>query len=92
MMPNKLLCKRLYHKIFTQSITKRLGVFAEFHYILSGTNMGIEWQSLTEKQYLRAAKELIWQWFFPQQTFTYVADMKEKRRYQRGEKPAGFLT
>jgi integron integrase len=29
----------------------------------------------------RAAKELIWQWFMPQESLTFVADTKERRRY-----------
>jgi integron integrase len=34
-----------------------------------------------EKKYPRAAKELIWQWFLPQESLTFVAQMKETRRY-----------
>jgi len=34
-----------------------------------------------EKKYPRAAKELVWQWFFPQERLTYVAETKERRRY-----------
>ncbi len=34
-----------------------------------------------EKKYPRAAKELIWQWFLPQESLTFVAQMKESRRY-----------
>jgi len=34
-----------------------------------------------EKKYPRAAKELVWQWFLPQETLTFVAETKERRRY-----------
>jgi integron integrase len=36
---------------------------------------------LSEKKYKNAAKELIWQWFFPAKTLTYIPDTKEYRRY-----------
>ncbi|HMK59603.1 MAG TPA: integron integrase [Dissulfurispiraceae bacterium] len=39
-----------------------------------------------EKKYPRAAKEFIWQWFFPQHSLTYVAENKEKRRYHIHER------
>jgi len=34
-----------------------------------------------EKKYPRAAKELIWQWFLPQESLTFVAQTNESRRY-----------
>jgi integrase len=34
-----------------------------------------------EKKYPRAATELVWRWFFPQERLTYVAETKEPRRY-----------
>jgi integrase len=34
-----------------------------------------------EKKYPRAAKELIWQWFLPQVSLTFIAQTKETRRY-----------
>ncbi len=34
-----------------------------------------------EKKYPRAAKELVWQWFMPQESLTFVAETKELRRY-----------
>ena len=36
---------------------------------------------LLEKKYKNSAKELIWQWFFPAKTLTFVPDAKEYRRY-----------
>ncbi len=34
-----------------------------------------------EKKYPRAAQELVWQWFMPQESLTFVAETKERRRY-----------
>ena len=34
-----------------------------------------------EKKYPRAPKELVWQWFIPQESLTFVAETKERRRY-----------
>ena len=34
-----------------------------------------------EKKYKNAAKELVWQWFFPGKTLTFVPETKEYRRY-----------
>ena len=34
-----------------------------------------------ERKYKNAAKELVWQWFFPAKTLTFVPDKKEYRRY-----------
>jgi integrase len=34
-----------------------------------------------EKKYPRAAKELIWQWFIPQESLTFITQTKESRRY-----------
>lgn len=38
-----------------------------------------------EKKYPSAAKNFIWQWFFPQQSLTFVAEAKELRRYHLHE-------
>ena len=38
-----------------------------------------------EKKYKNAAKELIWQWFFPAKKLTYVPETKEYRRYHLHE-------
>ena len=36
---------------------------------------------LIDKKYKNAAKELVWQWFFPAKTLTFVTDINEYRRY-----------
>jgi integron integrase len=40
---------------------------------------------LLEKKYPAAAKEFIWQWFFPQKGLTLIPDTKERRRYHLHE-------
>jgi site-specific recombinase XerD len=34
-----------------------------------------------EKKYQKAARDFIWQWFFPRESLTYLPDIKELRRY-----------
>lgn len=46
---------------------------------------GVFLDNLLDKKYPSAAREFIWQWFFPQQTLTYVAETKELRRYHLHE-------
>ena len=36
---------------------------------------------LLEKKYKNAAKELVWQWFFPAKTLTLIPEIKEYKRY-----------
>jgi integrase len=38
-----------------------------------------------EKKYKNAAKELIWQWFFPAPTRTFIPKLREQRRYHLHE-------
>jgi integron integrase len=38
-----------------------------------------------DKKYKNAAKEFIWQWFFPSKAITLIAESKEKRRYHLHE-------
>jgi len=53
---------------------------------LSKGYAGVFLDDRLEKKYPNAAKEFIWQWFFPQQSLTFVGDTKEKRRYHLHEK------
>ncbi len=39
-----------------------------------------------EKKYKNAARELVWQWFFPAKTLTIVPETKEQRRYHLHER------
>ena len=38
-----------------------------------------------DKKYRNAARDFIWQWFFPQESLTYLAEAKELRRYHLHE-------
>lgn len=42
---------------------------------------GVFLDHLLEKKYKNAAREFIWQWFFPQKTLTVIEGSGEKRRY-----------
>jgi integron integrase len=42
---------------------------------------GVFLEDQLEKKYPRAARELVWQWFIPQESLTFVAEAKERRRY-----------
>ena len=42
---------------------------------------GVFLEDQLERKYPRAAKDLIWQWFFPQKSLTLVDETKERRRY-----------
>ncbi len=46
---------------------------------------GVFLDNLLEKKYPFAAKDFIWQWFFPQKSLTSVPDKKEIRRYHLHE-------
>lgn len=52
---------------------------------LSAGYSGVFLDNLLERKYPSAAKEFIWQWFFPQQTLTYISATKESRRYHLHE-------
>ncbi|MDI6800648.1 MAG: integron integrase [Thermodesulfovibrionales bacterium] len=53
---------------------------------LAAAYAGVFLDHLLEKKYKNAAKDFIWQWFFPQQSLTFVEDTKERRRYHLHEK------
>ena len=38
-----------------------------------------------EQKYKNAAKEYIWQWFFPAPTLTFIPKLQEQRRYHLHE-------
>ena len=46
---------------------------------------GVFLEDQLEKKYPSAGKDFIWQWFFPQQSLTFVAETKERRRYHLHE-------
>ena len=52
---------------------------------LSAGYTGVFLDNLLEKKYPSAAKDFIWQWFFPQKTLTPIPGTKELRRYHLHE-------
>jgi integron integrase len=46
---------------------------------------GVFLEDKLEKKYPKAGKDFIWQWFFPQQSLTYVPEARELRRYHLHE-------
>lgn len=46
---------------------------------------GVFLEDQLEKKYPKAAKDFIWQWFFPQQSLTFVEGTRELRRYHLHE-------
>jgi len=53
---------------------------------LKGDCSGVFLDDQLEKKYPKSAKDFIWQWFFPQESLTFVVEKKEKRRYHLHEK------
>ena len=47
---------------------------------------GVFLEDSLDLKYPKAAREFVWQWFFPQQSLTYAAQAKELRRYHLHEK------
>jgi integrase len=69
-----------------QELTAQLETVSELHAKdLAAGYSGVFLDDLLEKKYPSAAKDFIWQWFFPQKSLTYVADAKELRRYHLHE-------
>lgn len=63
-------------------LKKQLEVVGELHdQDLASGYSGVFLDNALEKKYPGAAKEYIWQWFFPQKTLTPVPGTKELRRY-----------
>jgi integron integrase len=46
---------------------------------------GVFLDDALEKKYRNASKDLIWQWFFPQQGLTYLQEANELRRFHIGD-------
>ena len=69
-----------------QELTAQLQTVSELHAKdLAAGYSGVFLDDLLEKKYPSAAKDFIWQWFFPQKSLTYVSDAKELRRYHLHE-------
>ncbi len=73
-----------------QSITHELLVQLERVKAIHGEDLaagyaGVLLDDALEKKYRNAAKDFIWQWFFPQQNLTFVEETKELRRFHLGD-------
>lgn len=83
---NKSRTVPIPQKIFPE-LTAQLELVKDLHdQDIAAGYAGVFLDDQLEKKYPRAAKELIWQWFFPQQSLTFVAEKEEKRRYHLQEK------
>lgn len=47
---------------------------------------GVLLEDALDKKYRNAAKDFIWQWFFPQQNLTFIQETKELRRFHLSDK------
>ena len=67
-------------------LTSQLEVVKKVHEEdLAAGYAGVFLDDLLEKKYPSAARDLIWQWFFPQKTLTHVSTTQELRRYHLHE-------
>jgi len=83
---NKSRTVPIPQKIFPE-LTAQLEVVKNLHdKDIAAGYTGVFLDDQLEKKYPKAAREFIWQWFFPQQSLTFVEDKKEKRRYHLHEK------
>jgi len=75
------LPQKLVPKLKTQ-----LEVVSDLHnHDLAKGYAGVFLDDSLEKKYPAAAREFIWQWFFPQKKLTLIPDTKEQRRYHLHE-------
>ena len=75
-LPQKLIPK----------LKKQLEMVSKLHEMdLANNYSGVFLVDSLEKKYPAAAKEFIWQWFFPQKELTPIPGTKERRRYHLHE-------
>ena len=73
-------------QIILPELTARFEAVSKLHdKDLAAGYTGVFLDNLLEKKYPSAAKDFIWQWFFPQKTLTPIPGTKELRRYQLHE-------
>jgi len=73
-------------KTIVPDLTSQLEVVKNIHdQDLATGYSGVFLDDQLEKKYPSAAKDLIWQWFFPQKTLTQVLAAQELRRYHLHE-------
>jgi integrase len=70
----------------TPKLKTRLEMLRELHdKDLASGYAGVFLPDSLEKKYPSAAKDFIWQWFFPQKGLTLIPESKEYRRYHLHE-------
>ncbi|MFH1481596.1 MAG: integron integrase, partial [Pseudomonadota bacterium] len=73
-------------RIIVPKLTAQLEAVSKLHdQDLAAGYTGVFLDNLLEKKYPSAAKDFIWQWFFPQKTLTPIRGTKELRRYHLHE-------
>ena len=73
-------------EIIIPELRKHLEFVEDIHHRdLARDYDGVFLMNALERKYKNAAKEFIWQWFFPSKQMTYVAATKEHRRYHLHE-------
>ena len=69
-------------KLITPVILAQIETVKKLHdQDLAAGFAGVFLEDQLQKKYPRAAKDLVWQWFLPQESLTFVAKEKELRRY-----------
>ncbi len=71
----------LPNRIAPELLAQRAFVKKQHADDLAAGYAGVFLEDQLEKKYPNAAKEFIWQWFFPQESLTIIGSSKEKRRY-----------
>lgn len=73
-------------QMIVPELTEQLEAIKKLHdEDLAAGFTGVFLDDLLEKKYPNAAKDFIWQWFFPQQSLTFVEEARERRRYHLHE-------
>jgi integron integrase len=70
-----------------QDLLAQLELVKQFHEEdLKAGYAGVFLDDSLDRKYRNASKDFIWQWFFPQQSLTFLQEQKELRRYHLSEK------
>jgi integron integrase len=70
-----------------QDLLAQFEMVKQFHEAdLKAGYAGVFLDDALEKKYRNASKDFIWQWFFPQQSLTFLQEQNELRRYHLSEK------
>jgi integron integrase len=74
-------------QVIMQELLSQLEAVKQLHdQDLKAGYAGVFLDDALEKKYRNASKGFIWQWFFPQQTLTFLQETKELRRYHLTDK------